>query len=75
MFIGTDCRQTSWNYSRNFGLNIPVLCPGVPNSILDPKNNWEDKTAYDKTAQKLLAAFTENYQQDHAKDVLEMVTA
>ncbi len=57
-----------------FGLNIPVLCPGVPNSILDPKNNWEDKTAYEKTAQKLLTAFTENYQQHHVEDVLEMAT-
>ena len=58
-----------------FGLNIPVLCPGVPNSILDPKNNWADKTAYETTAKKLLAAFDENYQQHYAEDVVEMITA
>jgi len=58
-----------------FGLNIPVLCPGVPNSILDPKNNWADKTAYETTAKKLLAAFEENYQQQHAQDVAEVSLA
>ena len=51
-----------------FGLKIPVLCPGVPNSILDPKNSWEDKEAYDITAKKLLAAFEENYVKHHQKE-------
>lgn len=57
-----------------FGLNIPVLCPGVPNSILDPKNNWDNQTAYEATAKKLLAAFEENYQHHHAEEVLVMAT-
>ena len=42
-----------------FGLQIPVTCPGVPYSLLDPRNSWEDKAAYDATADKLLAAFEE----------------
>ena len=41
----------------HFDLDIPVFCTGVPNSILDPRNQWENKEAYDKTANKLLAAF------------------
>jgi phosphoenolpyruvate carboxykinase (ATP) len=57
-----------------FGLHIPVLCPGVPNSILDPKNNWEDKDAYAETAKKLATEFEKNYQQQHQKDkVLSLV--
>ena len=45
-----------------FGLDIPVFSVGkVPMDILDPKNNWEDKEAYDTTAKKLLMAFEKNY--------------
>ena len=57
-----------------FGLNIPVLCPGVPNSILDPKNSWEDKEAYAATAKKLVTAFEENYQQHQVAEITEMAT-
>ena len=63
--------NSPFRVETNFGLNIPVLCSNVPNSILDPKNSWEDKAAYDATAKKLLAAFEENYQKYHAEDVLE----
>jgi len=63
--------NSPFRVETNFGLNIPVLCSNVPNSILDPKNSWEDKAAYDATAKKLLTAFEENYQQYHAEDVLE----
>ena len=41
-----------------FNLSIPVFPVGkVPVDILNPKNSWEDKEAYDATAKKLLAAF------------------
>lgn len=43
-----------------FGLKIPKTCPGIPSEILNPKNTWGDKTAYDKTANKLVGNFTEN---------------
>ena len=45
-----------------FGLHIPVFSVGqVPLDMLDPKNSWEDKAAYDATANKLLVAFEKNY--------------
>ncbi len=53
-----------------FGLHIPVFCPGVPNSILNPRNSWTDKNAYDETAQKLLVAFEENYAKYHQKEAI-----
>ena len=46
-----------------FGLNMPTACPDVPAEILDPKNTWEDKGAYDKKAQHLAEAFVTNFEE------------
>lgn len=46
-----------------FGLEIPAHVPGVPDEVLFPRNTWENKEAYDAEAQKLAAAFHENFKQ------------
>ncbi len=44
-----------------FGLEVPQSCDGVPSDVLNPKDTWSDKTAYDATANKLKGLFEENY--------------
>ena len=44
-----------------FGFEVPTSCPGVPNEILNPRNTWEDKGAYDTTARKLADLFKNNF--------------
>jgi len=44
-----------------FGLNIPKSVEGVENKILNPRNLWKDKEAYDKQARSLAEKFTENF--------------
>lgn len=44
-----------------FGLSIPTSCPNVPDELLNPRNMWADKTAYDAQAQLLAAKFEENF--------------
>lgn len=46
-----------------FGLNIPVSCPGVPDEILNPRNTWKDKSAYDAKAKDLAEKFKKNFEQ------------
>jgi phosphoenolpyruvate carboxykinase (ATP) len=45
-----------------FGFQIPETCPGVPQSILDPRNAWEDKVAYDRAANQLAILFRNNFE-------------
>jgi phosphoenolpyruvate carboxykinase (ATP) len=45
-----------------FGVMIPTECPGVPAEILNPRNTWADKDAYDAMAKNLAAQFVKNFE-------------
>jgi phosphoenolpyruvate carboxykinase (ATP) len=49
-----------------FGLNVPVSCPDVPAEILEPRNTWADKEAYDRQARDLAKRFNENFKKYEA---------
>ena len=44
-----------------FGLRMPTSCPDVPSEILNPRNTWADKDAYDRAAEKLRDMFRANF--------------
>ena len=54
----------------NFGFEYPVAVAGVDSAILDPRNAWADKAAYDRTAQALVQQLVDNFAQfaDHVDD-------
>ncbi|MEQ1537352.1 MAG: phosphoenolpyruvate carboxykinase [Sphingorhabdus sp.] len=54
----------------NFGFEFPVAVAGVDSKILDPREAWADKAAFDVTAQKLVNAFIDNFEQfeEHVDD-------
>ncbi len=44
-----------------FGLQMPKTCEGVPSEVLNPKNTWKDKDAYDRKAKELASFFRKNF--------------
>jgi phosphoenolpyruvate carboxykinase (ATP) len=54
---------TNVNYTEDpiFGLHIPSECPGVPSEVLQPRQTWESKEAYDVKAMELAQLFATNF--------------
>ncbi len=44
-----------------FGLMMPQDVPWIPNEVLDPRQSWSDKAAYDVAARDLVARFEKNF--------------
>jgi phosphoenolpyruvate carboxykinase (ATP) len=46
----------------HFGFQVPLELPGVDSAILNPRETWEDKTAYDAQARALVDMFRRNFE-------------
>ena len=55
-----------------FGMLMPLSCPDSPSEILNPRNTWANKTAYDTKSRELATEFVQNFKK-YADGVSEEV--
>lgn len=55
--------NSEFRVDDNFNFTIPIYVDGMDKTILNPRDTWCDKDAYDAQAKKLLAMFDENFTQ------------
>jgi phosphoenolpyruvate carboxykinase (ATP) len=53
--------QMEFHKEPFFGLAIPAHVPGIPDEVLDPRQSWADKAAYDRMARELVGSFEKNF--------------
>jgi phosphoenolpyruvate carboxykinase (ATP) len=53
--------DVAYEKDRVFNLDVPASCPGVPATVLQPRNTWRDGAEYDAQAGKLAKMFVENF--------------
>ena len=70
--ISGELSEAEYYQHSIFNLMIPKQCPNVPDELLNPREMWEDKDAYDKKAFELAEKFEENFEKFN--DVTEEIS-
>ena len=73
--MNDQLKDVSMNIDSFFGLSIPESVPGVPGEVLNPRQTWQDKDAYDEQAKNLVKSFEENFKQYAANTTDEIKSA
>ncbi|MHA7840306.1 MAG: phosphoenolpyruvate carboxykinase [Gammaproteobacteria bacterium] len=54
----------------HFNLQIPQSIAGVDDQLLNPRNTWQDKKAFDEQAKVLIGKFQENFRRFNVDDAI-----
>ncbi|MGN7987737.1 phosphoenolpyruvate carboxykinase (ATP) [Pedobacter sp. 22226] len=61
--LNGDLNHHYYKQHHVFKLMMPLICPGVPDDILDPSKTWNNQEEYFLKAYQLADAFAENFKQ------------
>lgn len=56
-----ELEKVEYSIDPVFGVQVPTTCPGVPSEVLQPRDTWADKAAYDQQANELAKLFQANF--------------
>lgn len=60
--LSGELENASYTPQEIFGFMMPDRCEGVPADILNPRNTWQNKQAYDEKAAALAKEFIKNFE-------------
>lgn len=60
--LNGELDNVEFNAHPIFGVLMPASVPNVPSEILNPRDTWSDKDAYDKKAAELAGLFIKNFE-------------
>ncbi len=72
--LSGDLENVNYIEDELFHVMVPQSCPGVPDEILNPKNTWDDKEAYENQAKELAMKFSKAFDKAYGhKDIRKEV--
>ncbi|WP_066645175.1 phosphoenolpyruvate carboxykinase (ATP) [Christensenella timonensis] len=59
--LNGELEKAAYQHDDVFNVDVPQSCPDVPDEIMNPRDTWQDKAAYDESAKKLAKMFADNF--------------
>ena len=59
--LNGELEKAEFVHDDLFNLDVPQSCPGAPSEVMNPRETWADKDAYDEMAKKLAGMFFRNF--------------
>ena len=73
--LNGSIEKSEFIHDELFNLDIPKSITDCPSDILNPKDTWSDKNAYDEQAKKLAHMFKENFDKKYPNMPAEIKNA
>lgn len=70
-----ELNNVEYKAHPTFGVLVPQTVPNVPSEILNPRDTWADKEAYDKKANELAQLFVKNFEKYASEANAEILAA
>jgi len=59
--LNGELDQVAYVNNPIFKIDVPIAVSNVPAELMDPRQTWQDKEAYDRSAKHLIKMFEKNY--------------
>lgn len=73
--LNGELETVEYKHNELFNLAVPQTCTGVPSELMNPRDTWADKNAYDEQAKKLAKMFHDNFEKKYPNMPREVIEA